>query len=354
MTKEPDIAEQRLRNQLITPPGRRHPENVVSWLGATQAQEYGPAKWALGLRSAHGTTDAAIDRAIDQGRILRTHVLRPTWHFVTPADIRWMLELTSPQVHRTMSGYDRQLGLDIGVMTRAAGIIERAIGDCGHLTRGELGAHLERAGLPARSRELAHIMMYAELEGLICSGPRRQNKFTYALLADRAPAARRLSRDEALAELTLRYFTSHGPATIRDFVWWSGLRTTDVRLGLEMNRARSCEMDGLQYWTVGRSARRKPSREATVHLLPVYDEYLVAYRDHRAVPRPAYAFGGLQHALVIEGQVAGAWRATLAKNGIGVNVSPLRRLTPKERRGVALTGERYGKFLGMQVFLSIL
>ncbi|HEV7366820.1 MAG TPA: crosslink repair DNA glycosylase YcaQ family protein, partial [Gemmatimonadales bacterium] len=165
--KQLSIADLRLHNQRVTRPGSRGAENVVAWLGAVQAQEYGPAKWGLALRSSGGATDAAIERAIDRGRILRTHLLRPTWHFVTPADIRWMLELTAPQVHRRMSTYGRQLGLDAGVMNRGVGVIERALGDHGFLTRRELGAELGRAGLPAGTIHLAHIAMYAELEGVI-------------------------------------------------------------------------------------------------------------------------------------------------------------------------------------------
>jgi winged helix DNA-binding protein len=342
-----EIADQRLRNQLITRQGSRLPEKVVAWLGAVQAQEYGPAKWGLALRSSPGTTDVLIERAIEQGRILRTHVLRPTWHFVTSADIRWMLELTGPAVHRRMSPYDLLMGLDPGVMTRATAVIERALGDTGCLTRRELGAELERAGLPGKSRELAHIMMYAELEGVICSGPRRGTQFTYGLLADRVPSARRLDRDEALAELTRRYLRSHGPATIRDFVWWSGLKTSDARRGLEMARARSREVDGLKYWTLG-PAPRSPSRgKSGVHLLPVYDEYLVAYRDQQAVPRPAYVLGSFQHALVIAGQVAGTWRAIPEPAGILVDVTAHRRLTPAERRALMQAVSRYGRFLGI-------
>jgi hypothetical protein len=326
---------------------------MVAWLGAVQAQEYGPAKWALGLRLPTGATDAAVNRALDQGRILRTHLLRPTWHFVTPADIRWMLELTAPHVHRTMSSYDRQLGLDADLMIRATDVIERALGEHRYLTRRDLGAHLERAGLPGRSRELAHIAMHAELEGIICSGPRRGKQFTYALLADRAPAAPRLSRDEALAELARRYFTSHGPATIRDFIWWSGLRTADAKRGLEMNRARSHDMDGLKYWSLGRAAARPPGRKTGVHLLPIYDEYLVSYRDHQAVPRPAYVLGGFQHALVIAGQVAGTWRTAPDAEKHGVHVTTLRRLTAAERRGLTQAAARYGRFLGVPLSLSV-
>jgi hypothetical protein len=351
--RQSSIADLRLRNQRIARPGRRGAENVVTWFGAMQAQEYGPAKWGLALRSPGDTTDAAIERAIDRGRILRTHVLRPTWHFVTPADIRWMLELTAPHVHRRMSTYDRQLGLSADVLTRAAAVFERALGDSGCLTRRELAAHLQRAGLPGGSMELAHIAIYAELEGLICSGPRRGKQSTYALLADRAPSHRRLQRDEALAELTRRYFRSHGPATIRDFVWWSGLRTADARRGLEMNRARRLEMDGLTYWTIGRESGSPPRSKTIIHLLPIYDEYLVAYRDHRAMPRPAYALGAFQHALVIGGQVAGTWRTISGAGGLVVDVRPLQRLTLLQRRRLAQAVARYRRFLGVPISLSV-
>jgi hypothetical protein len=328
-------------------------ENVVAWLGAVQAQEYGPAKWGLALRSPGSSTDAAIERAIDQGRILRTHVLRPTWHFVSAADIQWMLELTAPQVHRRMSTYDRQLGLDAGIMTRATGVIERALGENRYLTRRELGSHLQRSRLPSKTMELAHIAMHAELEGVICSGPRRGKQSTYALLSDRAPSARRLQTDEALAELTRRYFRSHGPATIRDFVWWSGLRTADARRGLEMNRARPREVDGLRYWTIGRDSGSARRPKTNIHLLPIYDEYLVAYRDHRVVPRPAYAIGNLLHALVIGGQVAGTWRTIPDDRGFVIDVRTLRRLTAGERRGLAQAVARYRRFLDVPVSLSV-
>jgi hypothetical protein len=343
----------RLQNQRITRPGPRGAEKVVAWFGAVQAQEYGPAKWGLGLRSPPGTTDAAIERAIDRGRILRTHVLRPTWHFVTPADIRWMLELTAPRVHRIMSSYDRRLGLDADVMTRAAGVFERALGDHGCLTRREVGAHLQRAGLPSGSMALAHMAMYAELEGLICSGPRRAKQSTYALVAERAPSAARLQRDEALAKLTRRYLRSHGPATIRDFVWWSGLKAADAKRGLEMIGARQREVDGLKYWTVGHDPRSTPRSKGLLHLLPIYDEYLVAYRDHRVVPRPAYALGNFQHALVVGGQVAGTWRLVARAKGLAMDVRTLSRLTAAQRRGLAQAAARYRRFLGVPVSLSV-
>ena len=353
------IRERRLLNQCIDRARHRKPAEVVEWLGAVQAQEYEPAKWGLGLRMANAA-DADIERAFEHGRILRTHVMRPTWHFVTPDDIRWMLELTAPSVHRRMAVYDRQLGLDAAIKRRGTAVIERALRDGRHLTRVELGERLKDAKLAFTSTRLAHLAMYAELEGIICSGPRRGKKFTYALIAERAPKARRLSRDEALAELALRFFRSHGPATVRDFVWWSGLTTADARRGLEMIRAKRSEVDGHIYWTAG-VAPKAPAGVKIAHLLPIYDEYVVSYRDRVAVPHGpsmiASSTGGgyvtFQHALVVAGQIAGTWRMSRSSRGVAIAATPLRRLSLKERSAVTDAAARYGRFANLTVELSI-
>jgi winged helix DNA-binding protein len=330
----------------------------VSWLGAVQAQEFGPAKWALGLRLPETATEATIDRAFDAGRILRTHVMRPTWHFVAAADIRWMLELTKPHVHRVVSHYCSKLGLDPALRTRAAAIFERAL-ERQSLTRTELSAYLERAGIAATGVPLAMLTIHAELEGIICSGARRGKELTYAQLAARAPRGPAFTRDEALATLTKRYFRSHGPATIRDFVWWSGLRTVDAKRGLEINRAQNIIVEGTTYWNVGKEPEKALSR-ATAHLLPIYDEYLVSYRDRQAVPYrptviPSQSGGGVrfQHALVIAGQVAGTWRVTRSPERVSIDVTPLKKLTRIERTELGLTAKRYGRFLGMPISLAI-
>jgi hypothetical protein len=351
------IAERRLLNQRITRQGPRRPADVIAWLGAVQAQEYEAAKWALGLRMPDGAADAEIERAFEAGRVLRTHVMRPTWHFVTPGDIRWLLELTAPRVHRVMSPYNRQLELAAALLVRGTAVFERALRDGQCLTRRELGDRLRRAGLALDGVRLAHLAMYAELEGVICSGPRREKKFTYALLAERAPNAPRLPRDEALATLARRYFRSHGPATTRDFVWWSGLTTADARRGLDMNRARREEVGGTTYWTIG-PAPRGATRDRSVHLLPIYDEYLVAYRDREAVPHGVVTsrFGGptnFQHALVIAGQVAGTWRTTRKPHAVQIDTVPLRRLTGPEKRGLAEAVSRYERFLCAPVEASL-
>jgi hypothetical protein len=206
---------------------------------------------------------------------------------------------------------------------------------------------------------LAHVVMHAELERVICSGPRRGKQFTYALVAERAPDARRLQRDEALSELTRRYFRSHGPATVRDFVWWSGLPTADAKRGLEIVKARHEEVDGRFYWSVG-GAPASRARGRLVHLLPIYDEYLVAYRDRDAVPhissadeQPAGWRGNFQHALVIGGQVAGTWRTTRNSAGLAVDVTAFRRLTKRERLAVDETAEHYRCFQDCPVVVSV-
>ncbi len=355
------IAEQRLLNQRLTRAGFRRAGDVVEWLGAVQAQEFEPAKWALGLRTRDSVVSAETQQAFDDGLILRTHVMRPTWHFVSAADIRWMTELTAPGVHRRMSTYDRQLGLDDKLFVRGTGLIERALGDRNYLTRAELGDRLRAAGLALDGIRLAHLAMHAELEGVICSGPRRGKQSTYALVAERAPKAVRLSRDEALATLARRYFSSHGPATIRDFVWWSGLNTADAKRGLEMNKARCEDAGGRTYWTIGASSRAAAT-DHLVHLLPVYDEYLVAYRDREAVPHGSLVINRnfrpsdsviFQHTLVIAGHVAGTWRRTESSKSVAIDVIPTRRLTRPERRAIDEAAGRYEEFLCTPVACSV-
>ena len=353
------IARRRLGNQHITRAGLRRPADVIGWMGAVQAQEYAAAKWALGLRLQDGAVDADIERAFEEGRILRTHVMRPTWHFVTPRDIRWLAELTAPRVHRVLASYNRTLELDAAMLVRGTAVIERALRDRHYLTRSELGECLRQTGLTLDGVRLARLVMYGELEGVICSGPRRGKQFTYALVAERAPKALRLSRDEALAALSRQYFSSHGPATIRDFVWWSGLTTADAKRGLDMNKAGREEVGNRTYRTIDPTPH-EATRDHLVHLLPIYDEYLVAYRDREAVPHgPSVIASGsgnavnFQHALVIAGQVAGTWRMTRKPATVLIDAVPLRRLTRLERHALGEAVHRYERFLDAPAELSI-
>src|SRR5581483_11815980 len=225
MTNE-ELVQRRLANQGISQPRFKTPREVVTWLGAVQAQDYAAAKWAVALR-AQGVTDAAMDQALAEGTILRTHVLRPTWHLVIPEDIRWMLELTAPRIHALMTYQHRQLELDKTVFKRSHAALVKALQGGKQLTRSEITAALQRAGISTDGSRLTYLLGQAEIDGVICSGGRRGKQFTYALLDERAPKAKTLPREQALFELARRYFTSRGPATLQDFVWWSGLAMTD-------------------------------------------------------------------------------------------------------------------------------
>jgi hypothetical protein len=341
------IAEERLANQGISSPRHQRPEDVVTWLGAVQAQEYLPAKWALALRLRGSVTNDHVERALDDGRIIRTHVMRPTWHFVPAADVGWMLELTAPRVHRVLSRYYPHHGIDAAMCTRATKVFERALRAGEDLTRIQLGAHLEKAGVKAGGIKLALLTMYAELEGVICNGKRRGKQLTYALLGERVSKPRHLTREEALAELTRRYFTSHGPATIRDFAWWSGLTISDTKRGLEMIRARKSLAGDHTYWSLDTEPAGSPARSG-VYLLPIYDEYIVAYRDLAAVPRAAGSFGRLQQALVAGGEVVGTWRAVASKKDLTLEIAAPRRLNRAEQLALKKTKARYEQFLGMR------
>ena len=245
-----DIPRIRLRQQRIAGPLMDKPDDVVRWMGAVQAQEYAQASWALGLRTRSAVA-GDIDRALGEGAILRTHVMRPTWHFVSPQDIRWLLDLTAPRIRAGSARRYRELQLDDAVFARSNEALARGLEGGANLTRAELGQVLEQSGVDTSlPQRLPHILMRAELDGVICSGPKRGKQFTYALLDERVPRGPALAREEAVAKLVRRYFLSHGPATVQDFVWWSGLTTADARAGLESVRDQIAgEMiDGKMYW----------------------------------------------------------------------------------------------------------
>jgi hypothetical protein len=349
----PDIGQQRLINQRVEGSKFETPQEAVRWIGAVQSQDYGGAKWALGQRVA-GVTDADVDRVFNDGAILRTHILRPTWHFVDPADIRWMLALTAPRIHALSAYYYRQTGLDDDVFRLNAATLTKALSGGQQLTRAELGAALTQAGIVANDLRLGYLMMHAELTGVICSGGRRGKQFTYALLEERVPPAPRLTREEALAELVRRYFLSHGPATIADFVWWSSLSVADAKAGLDavQSQLQRETIDGQTYW-FGALAPVTANDSPVVYLLPNYDEGLVSYKDRSAVVEAQYAHiwddgnAVYGHFLVIDYRIVGTWRRTLKARAVTVEVKPFKPLTDAERAAVEAEATRYGAFLGL-------
>jgi len=324
-----------------------------------QAQDYPAAKWAIGLRSP-GLQDAEVEQAFNDGQILRTHVLRPTWHFVSPDDIRWLLTASAPRVHAASAYYYRQAGLNEKIFNKACAWMQRLLEGGRTMTRAELGAHLLRAKIPADGLKLAYVVMHAELEGVICSGPRVGKQFTYALLSDRAPNARVLEREAALGELAYRYFASHGPATVRDFAWWSSLTLTEAKRAIESvaHRLESATLDGKAYWNGADGT--STARSGSALLLPNYDEYLVAYKDRgammdstRTANMVARSNGAFANHVAIDGQLVGSWSRTIKSNIVLIEVSPYRKLTPAQAGAIASAADCYGEFLGLRASLSI-
>ncbi|HLG65632.1 MAG TPA: winged helix DNA-binding domain-containing protein [Ktedonosporobacter sp.] len=350
-----NIAQQRLHQQQLTQHVSETPQALVEWFGAVQAQEFAAAKWALGLRLPE-VTDNDLEQAFADGTILRTHVMRPTWHLVSPADIGWLLTLTAPRVRASNAPYDRRLALDEAAFKQTNAVLATALQGGKQLTRDELASTLEQAGIAAASGlRLIHIMMRAELDGVICSGARRGKQFTYALLSERAPHARSFSREEALAELILRYFRSHGPATVQDCVWWSGLTGVDVRTGLALAASHlQHETIGDQtYWFVAASAPQAHAQ--TAYLLPNYDEYTVGYTDRRAIFDATHTHkldprsGLLGSMMVLDGQVIGTWKRTFKKNSVIIEANPFISLSDTETGAFAASANRYGQFLQLSV-----
>ena len=343
----------RLSAQGITGSVFSDASDVVTWLGAVQAQDYSAAKWALGLRMPVGmASDSIIESAIANGRILRTHVMRRTWQFVSAKDLRWMLDLVAPRLIARSAGRYRQLGLDAATFGHCATILAKTL-EGGHaLTRDEISSAFERAGVSAHGPRLSHLLVRAELDGLICSGPLHGRHHTYVLLEDRAPLQVPLGRDEAVAELARRYFHSRGPASLRDFVWWSGLTAREARAGV-MAIQSSLTADIVNDETFWRETHA-PTQVGSpcVHLLPAFDEYVLAYRDRSAVLDSKYSErlntggGMLRPVVVVDGRVAGTWRRTaLGVGTVSIEAEMFASVGERERLAIAGAAQRYAEFL---------
>ncbi|MBC8155304.1 MAG: AlkZ family DNA glycosylase [Bacteroidetes bacterium] len=359
-----DIITQRLINQQIARTAFQQPQEIVAWLGAMQAQEFATAKWAIGLRLP-GQTDEAIEKTFNEGAILRTHLLRPTWHFVTPADIRWLLTLTAPRVDAVNAYMYRKLELDNAVFGRAYDTLIATLQGGKQRTRARLQAALAQTGVATSGFRLSYLLMRAELEGIVCSGAREGKQFTYALLDERVPAVQSPSREEALAELTRRYFASRGPATIQDFVWWSGLTIKDGRTGIAMLGADFVEksVDGQQYVFVPAGEIADKGNFQTTFLMPEFDEYGISYKNRRAIFNPLTRptdtatapgendpeTGDFRNMLVVDGTFAGIWKRTLKNTSVLIETTPFAPLSVAGQDAVRRAIQRYGAFVGKAV-----
>ncbi len=351
-----EMIARRLDNQGLLHTRFDSPAEVVRWNLAVQAQDYAGAKWSLGQR-LDGVTDTDLDALFDRGELLRTHAMRPTWHLVLPEDLRWLLALTSPRVQAANRTRYRDLGLDEATRERGRETIRGAIADAGPLSRNAIGAVLEDAGIDPAGQRLAFLLMDAELEAVVCSGPRQGKQHTYALFDDRVPPEPPRAREAMLAEMAERYVTSHGPVTPHDLSWWSGLTVRDARAGLALagDRLARIEIDGAEWWHAPGHVSPTPE-PPLVRLLQPWDEYALGFRAHNPVWDPDVLKlqtpkGVLWNAnlIAVDGILSGGWRRQANARDVQIRTILPTPLDDRYRAALDETAAMYAAFLGRPV-----
>ena len=351
-----DIPGIRLYNQQILAGKFTTAEELVAYMGAMQAQDYPMARWAVGLRLKEAD-EQSITSVIDRGNILRTHLLRPTWHFVSSSDIYWILRLTAPGIKASMKSRNKQLGLSQAVFKKSNSVIESALRDRKSMTRGELIEILRKEKINTEENRASHLLMEAELDGIICSGISDGNKATYALLEDRVKNSEDLSRDESLAKLAGIYFRSRGPATINDFSWWSGLKLTDARRALEMIKPQlsSFNSETQAYWLTASPSGSLKIPAGKLTLLPTYDEFLISYNDRSAVISSGKYKGiissnGIFRAVILyNGKVTGTWKRNIKNGNVLLEMNYLNKPSRKTKELVQHEALKFAAFLKKEI-----
>ena len=321
----------RLQNQQLLNPLFCQPKELVSWLGAMQAQNYSMVKWAVGMRLKSATIQT-VEEALRKGEILRTHVMRPTWHLVAAEDIRWMLKLSARRIKSANDSFAKGYDLEITdeLYAKSYNLLEKIL--CGNksLTKQEIAEHFCCSGIlvEADNHRMTRFMVRAEQEGIVCSGEDKGGKYTYALLEERVPPVPEITKDEALARLARSYFRSHAPAVLQDFIWWSGLPVSEAKQAIYLIESElTAEQWNGQTWYVHEACRTRGKVSGRLHLLPSYDEYLLGYKDRTDVlPKEHYpkAFtnNGLFYPVILhEGQVIGNWSKSAKKGSASIECS---------------------------------
>ncbi len=338
----------RLYHQRITHPHFKDTTEVVSWLGAMQGQDYLGTKWAFGLRLP-GSTDAAIEQAIVDGVVMRTWAMRGTLHFVAPQDIHWILGLLAPRQIAGNKGRYKELELDESTLIRSTDLIVKALQDGQHLSRPELFVIFEANGISTAGQRGVFMLQRAGLERRVYQGEMKGKDTTFHILNE----GKTLPKDEALATLALRYFSSRGPATLADFINWSGLPITEARAGLESVKSKLIEetVDGQIYWL---SPEKHKHPERPLYLLPGFDEYILGYKDRTRVVEPEFldaicpgGNGIFKPTIVYDGQVVGTWKRTLKKKTVEITLEPFRPLNSDVIDKINEAAVAFGKYLGL-------
>lgn len=349
------ISEIRLNNQQITQKKFKQPGEVVKWMGAMQAQDYGMARWAIGLRLP-GAREKDIINAIDEGKIIRTHLLRPTWHFVAAEYLQPLLTISAPRIRSAMNSRSKQLGIDDKIISKVKKIIESQILEKGHVLREELVQAFEKAGIGLGDNRAAHLLMYAEIDGLICSGKTRNGKHTYALLEERMQKIHSHNREEALAILAEIYFRSHGPAETEDFTWWSGLTVKEARLAVHLIKGslNNLKSNSHEYWCYEQSIP-ETVKDNSVYLLPAFDELIVGYKDRTSVlpseniKKTILKNGMFKPVILKNGKAVGIWKRTVVKDKIRFESQLFNGLKRNGEEEILKKINEFGRFSGKNI-----
>jgi hypothetical protein len=346
------LAALRLSALGIATPSAAEPADAVRASLALQAQDYPGALWAIGLRTP-GVTLAGVEAAHEGGAFVRSWPMRGTLHMVAPDDLGWMLSLTGERMVRSAAGRHRQLELSDADFASAATIARDLLVGGAHATRAEMLAAFDAGGVSTAGQRGVHLLGRLSYTGqIVLSGQKR-----YALLADWARHPRSLTRDEALRELALRYFTGHGPATVQDLAWWAGVTLTDARAGLAAARDElvELEVDGTTYL---HRPGLEPA-ESGVHMLPGFDEYVLGYTDRSAQLAPEHmntivpgSNGMFLATIVVDGEIVGTWKKHPSAKRMRVTLEPFGSLSAGAVRAIRKALIRYGEFLEQPVELD--
>lgn len=345
-----DILRIRLYNQLLAGNSFREPHEIVRYMGAMQSQAFDMAKWAIGARLP-GCTAVRIDEAINSGQIVRTHILRPTWHFVSAEDIYWMIELSSPRLRPVYTSYGKMSGVDEEFVSRHFHLVEKLLDNEGHLTRQELLSRLIADGYQMETPQINRLIDYGEVEGVIGSGFVKGGKHSYCLMQKRIPKPAPLSKEEALERLARRFFTSHAPATLQDFIWWSGLLISDARKGLELIKDDfiSEEINGRTFW-MRNDTVIPPDATPSALLLPPFDEMVVSYKDRSEMIEDEHygkvmtKNGLFSPTVMLDGKIIGSWRKVKKNKQATVELSFFHKTTKQLRDLYNLPTQRVKDF----------
>ena len=316
----------RTQSQQLATPLFEKPKELVAWMGAIQAQDYNMSKWAIGVR-LQGAKLSDIENALQKGEILRTHVMRPTWHLVAAEDIRWMLQLSKERIKSSSKSRDADLGITEKIFSRVLDIIGKILAGNNHLTRQEIALKLNEYGIKTDCALMIHYMQRAEVEGLVCSGIDKGTKQTYALIDERALPTAQPTKEETLAKLATNYFQSHSPASLQDFAWWSGLSAANCKYAVNLITK---DIDTNKFSTFGGLITHNLYKSETknisqIHFLPTFDEYLISYKDRTHVidlqhqPKAFTKNGTFYPIIMCDGKIVGAWSKIVKKGRVEVN-----------------------------------